>query len=262
MADSKIKIMEKGGQILEKALSQTVLSIKPGQSLAQINKVFEDYVVSQKAAPGFKLVEGYHWGTCINLNHGLVHGIPHPNIKIKIGDIITIDAGVFYQGYHTDKAVTFWLTPKGPSLDHPFLKPGLKALKKALLQIKPDASLKKVSKAIHNFIDSAGFTIIPQLGGHGVGRTLHEEPMILQFVDPSHKYPPLSLYQTLAVEVIYAQGRPEFVTASDGWTLKMKDKKLSGMFEETVAVGPSGPILLTTQSLDTICLTKVLSQGA
>ncbi len=254
-----LKIMQAGGQILESALIHTLKSLQPGQTLADINQTFEDYVVKHKAQPGFKLVPGYHWGTCINLNHGLVHGIPHPDIKIKTGDFITIDAGVFYQGYHTDKAVTILLSNQGPTLNHPFLQVGIKALKQALKQIKAGSSLRAVSSALYTSITSANLNVIPQLGGHGIGKNLHQEPMVLQFVDLNHQYPKLKTYQTLAIEVIYTAGSPQFTTEADGWTLSMKDKSLAGMFEETIAVGPTGPILLTTQSLNTICLTHVFS---
>ena len=254
-----LKIMQAGGQILESALIHTVKSLYPNQSLSEINRIFEDYVTKHNAQPGFKLVPGYKWGTWININHGLVHGIPHANLKIKIGDFITIDAGVFYQGYHTDKAITVLLTDHGPTLNHPFLQAGIKALKQAFKQIKPNRSLRYVSSALYDSITASKLRIIPQLGGHGIGRKLHQNPMVLQFVDPNHKYPKLQLYQTLAIEVIYTAGSPQFVTESDGWTLSMKDKSLAGMFEETIAVGPTGPIFVTTQSLNTICLNRILS---
>lgn len=255
----RLKIMQTGGQILESALIHTIKSLHPNQTLAEINRIFEDYVTKHNAQPGFKLVPGYKWGTCININHGLVHGIPHPDITIRTGDFITIDAGVFYQGYHTDKAITVLLTNHGPTLNHPFLQAGIKALKQALKQIKSNRSLRHVSAAIYDSITASQLHIIPQLGGHGIGSKLHQDPIVLQFFDPNHKYPKLKTYQTLAIEVIYTAGSPQFITESDGWTLSIKDKNLAGMFEETIAVGPDGPILLTTQSINTICLTHIFS---
>jgi len=253
MAD-RLELMRQGGIILDQALRALVEFIKPGLRLSEIDAFFESFIKQKGATAGFKTVDDWRWATCINLNHGLVHGVPSDKIRVKAGDLVTVDAGVLYRGFHTDKAVTFQLTETGVNFDLPFLRRGIKALRQAIGQVKAGASLAKISRTLESQINKGGYRIIPQLGGHGIGRRLHEEPMILQYYQPGLDYPTLKTGQTLAIEVIYTKGQPDYVTLDDGWTLEIKDKSLAAMFEETVAVTPKGYQLLTADSLGSTCL--------
>ncbi len=252
--DRKIEIMKIAGKILDEAMRYAASKAEPGMSLAQLNQMIESKIQQAGGYPGFKTVESYSWGSCINVNSGLVHGIPHEDVFIKLGDFITLDAGVLYENYHTDKAATFRLTENGPDYNHPFLQAGIKALRTTLKKVGPNVSLKEISRTIQNEIFSAGYKIIPELGGHGIGHHLHEEPMILQYVQPGIKYPHLRVGQTVAIEVIYAQGEVEMKEAADGWTLETADGKLGGMYEETVAVVEDGFLIITAESLERTCL--------
>ncbi len=252
--EEKLKIMRQAGKILDQAMRYAAQQTKPGMSLAQIDQMIESKIVESGGYPGFKTVSGYSWASCINLNAGLVHGIPHKNVYVQLGDIITLDAGVLYRDYHTDKAATFKLTEEGPSYDLPFLQAGIKALRATLKKVGPGVSLKEISRSIQNEIFAAGYKIIPELGGHGIGHQLHEEPMILQYVQPGIKYPRLEVGQTIAIEIIYAQGEPEMKEAADGWTLETVDGKLGGMYEETVAVTEDGFLIITADGMEKTCL--------
>ncbi len=250
----KIEIMKVGGKILDQAMRYAAGQTQPGMSLFDINQMFETKVSQAGGYPGFKTVANYQWGTCINVNSGLVHGIPHKSVYVKLGDVITIDGGVLYQDYHTDKAATFKLTADGPDYSLPFLQAGIKSLRSTLKKVGPNVSLKEISRSIQSQIFSYGYKIIPELGGHGIGHQLHQEPMILQYVQSGYKYSKLTPGQTIAIEIIYAQGDPEMKENQDGWTLETADGKLGGMYEETVAVVENGFLILTAENLEATCL--------
>ncbi len=251
---TKIKIMRQAGRILDEVLRQAVRQVKPGMSLWQIDQIIEAEILKRQASPGFKTVKGYNWASCLNINHGLVHGIPSKEVKVREGYLITIDAGVLFQGYHADKAVSFYLTEHGPSFKSKFLQAGIKALRLAINKVKAGGSIGEIAKALDQTISKYGYRVVPELSGHGLGRDLHEEPTVPQYYQAGYPYPSLAHDQTIAIEVIYTQGSPEFVTAKDGWTLETKDKKPAAMFEESVAATQDGYTLLTADSIEATCL--------
>ncbi len=244
--EEEIEIMREGGRRLARVFDQVLKEAKPGLKTKRLDEQAEALIKKEKGKPSFKMVPGYHWSTCININQGVVHGIPG-GYRLKEGDLLSLDAGIFYQRFHTDKATTIvvgsgkWLVKS-----EEFLEAGKRALEKAIEMVRPGNYLGQISKVIEEEIKKAGFSPVRALTGHGVGRKLHEEPQIPCFFEGEvEKTPKLKKGMTLAIEIIYNLGLPEVVLTSDGWTIKTKDGKIAGLFEETVAVTAGGPLVLT-----------------
>lgn len=237
----EIKIMREGGKRLAWVFKQ--LKIKPGMSLKEIDSLVEKLIEKQKGKPSFKTVEGYFWATCLNINQGVVHGVP-TNYRLKKGDMLSIDIGIFYKGFHTDKAETIRVGRKNQN--EKFLKTGRRALSKAVDAAQPGNRVGHISQAIEKEIEKYGFQPIRALVGHGVGKKLHESPQIPCFlkgeITETEKLKP---GMVLAIEVIYTQRKHKVVVNDDGWTVETADGKSAGLFEDTVAVTKKGPLVLT-----------------
>lgn len=246
---AEIEIMKKGGLILKTALEKTLAAVKPGVLVSDLDKLVEEEIIRLGGEPGFKRVEGYHWTTCFSINEDVVHGIPTKRV-IKEGDVVGIDMGVFYKGFNTDTSWTVLVNTtnnKEQSKEKEFLEVGEKALEEAIKQAKPGNKITDISKAIDDIISEAGYSPVKALTGHGVGKDLHEDPMIPCFFDKRavKRSPVICAGMVLAVEVIYNLGSSDLILANDGWTIKTKDGKISGLFEKTVAVTTNGHLILT-----------------
>jgi len=245
----EVKIMDKSGKILATVLAQVMEAAKPGVSEIELDIMAEKLIREMGGEPGFQKVPGYHNTICISTNDVVVHGIPTEYI-LKKGDIVGVDCGVYLDGFHTDMSDS--IIVGGEKEADPknvlFLQTGKKALLKAIQQVKPGNHVGDISQTIQSIVEGAGYSIVRNLVGHGVGRELHEEPEIPGFIRGSvAKTPLLRPGMTIAVEIIYNMGKKEVVYAggSDEWTIKTKDGSLSGLFERTVLVTEKGHKVLT-----------------
>lgn len=241
---TEIKIMEAGGEKLGRVKNALKAAVKPGVTAAEIEELAIKLIKNEGAEASFKKVPGYHWATCISVNEGLVHGIPVKELVFKKGDIVSIDVGIYFKGFHTDTSISVGIDE---SLENrKFLNVGQETLNKAIKKAVAGNHIYDISKVIEESIEAAGYTTIKALVGHGVGRELHEDPQIPCFlpgrVEDSPKIVP---GMVLAIEVMYAQGSDKVEIAEDGWTIRMRDGKISGLFEDTVAVTEKGPVVLT-----------------
>ena len=245
---NQIRVMKEGGKRLSWVLDQILKEVKPQVALWQLDKLAENLIKKQGGQPSFKMVPGYHWTTCIDINEGVVHGIPG-KYRLKENDLVSVDIGMFYQGLHTDMARTLRVRTQNSKLktqNDKFIKVGKEALRKAISVAKVGNRVGHISQAMEGEIRKAGFSPIEVLTGHGIGRKLHEEPQIPCFLSEKLKKTPLLRKgMVLAVEVIYAQGKPEVILSHDGWTIKTADGKLAGLFEKTIVVGQGQPLVLT-----------------
>ena len=242
--DEEIKIMAEGGAKLARVKNALAKAVAPGVSAAEIDAMAFDLIKKEGAEVSFNKVPGYHWATCINVNEGLVHGIPVKSLVFKSGDIVSVDVGVYYKGFHTDTSVTVGLDL--PPEKTKFLNIGKSALANAISKAKVGNYLYQISEAIENAIEGAGYSTIKALVGHGVGRELHEDPQVPCFVPGKVEDSPiLKPGMVLAIEVMYALGRDAVEVLEDGWTIGMRDGKISALFEESVAVTNKGPKVLT-----------------
>jgi methionyl aminopeptidase len=246
-SEKEIEIMKTGGKILSDVMWELVKNVKAGVSELELDALAEKLIRQKGGEPGFKRVDGYKYTICISTNDVVVHGIP-TDYKFKEGDIVGIDCGVYYQGFHTDMSETGRVGEKikNDSIDE-FLFTGKDALLKGIEEAKIGNNIGNISKSIQDIVEGKGYSIVRSLVGHGVGRDLHEEPEVPGYlIDTIEETPKLTEGMVIAIEVIYNMGDSELVYANkDGWTLKTKDGSLSGLFERTVAITTNGPLVLT-----------------
>lgn len=242
--DEEIKIMAEGGKKLARVKNALAGAVKVGVKASEIEDLAVKLIKDEGAECSFKLVPGYKWATCITVNEGLVHGIPHAGIVFKEGDLVSIDVGVYYKGFHTDTSISVGLNLSREAKK--FLSLGAETLNKAIKQAKVGNHIFDISKAIESSVEGAGYTTIKALVGHGVGRELHEDPQIPCFIPGRvEDSPVIKPGMVLAVEVMYAQGSDKVEVAEDEWTIRMRDGKISALFEDSVAVTQKGPLVLT-----------------
>ena len=240
----EMEIMAEGGARLRRVKNALASAVKIGVSALDIENLAMKLINEEGALPSFTKVENYRWATCISVNEGIVHGIPKKETIFKKGDLVSVDVGIFYKGFHTDTSISVGLdlTPENAR----FFETGRTALKKAIREAKPGKYIFDISKAIEDTITGAGYTPLRALVGHGVGRELHEEPQIPCFVpDGTSRGPKIVPGMVLAIEVMYTQGKSDIGVTEDGWTIVMRDGKISALFEETVCVTTKGPQVIT-----------------
>ena len=246
----EIEKMREGGAILSKVLREVLNSIKPGVSEIEIDQLAEKLIFQNGAEPGFKKVPGYNYSICVSTNDVVVHGIP-TEYKFKEGDVVGIDCGVFYKGFHTDMAETIVVNSeklKVESLEiDRFLETGKKALNAGIKNAIAGNRIGHISQAIEEIVVGSGYSVVKTLVGHGVGRELHEDPEVPGYLATRlEKTPVLKAGMTIAVEVIYNMGADEVMyKGDDNWTIATGDESLAGLFERTIAITDGQPLILT-----------------
>ncbi|KKU88822.1 MAG: Methionine aminopeptidase [Microgenomates group bacterium GW2011_GWF2_47_9] len=241
--------MKEGGAILGAVRSKLYSFVEVGVTPLEIEEKARALIKEYGGEPSFTKVPGYHHVTCVNLNSGIVHGLPVSDVPFVDGDLVTVDCGVYFKGFHTDAAFSKVVGTSTPAKDK-FLAAGLASLKSALSVIKPGSRIGDISLATQTVLENAGYYPTRELTGHGIGRELHEEPMIPNLLSvPIESTPELVLGQTLAIENIYADVKPRLSLEKDGWTINVINGKLSAVFEETVQVTEGGCSILTTPTL-------------
>jgi methionyl aminopeptidase len=242
--EAEMKIMAEGGAKLACVKKALAKAIKPGVSAWDIEELANDLIEKEGAYPSFKKVPNYKWATCVNVNDGVVHGIPKKTTVFKEDDVISVDVGIYYKGFHTDTAISICLSDRSDLKN--FLAAGKKADLEGIKQVKKGKTIGDISRAIEKRLFANNLKPIWSLTGHGVGKELHEQPYIPNFQseDASQKLV-IGEGFVLAVEVMFTTGDGELKQDNDGWTLRTKDAKIAGLWEETVAVTANGPIVIT-----------------
>lgn len=241
--EMELDLMRKSGRISAQALKKVLGSVKEGVSLRELNKIAEKEILRLDGKHSFKTVPGYLWGTCLNMSGEVVHGIPR-DIVLQAGDILKVDLGAIYKGWHTDTAWTVMVGEEGDPEKKRFLEVGQEALWRAINQAVEGNRVGDISFAMQQVIERAGYSVVKNLAGHGVGRSGHEEPEVPTYGQPGSGLV-LKKGMTLAVEVIYAAGRGEIYQKDDGWTLATRDGSLGGLFEMSLIVGDRKAEVLT-----------------
>ncbi len=255
--EEEIGIMAEGGKILSEIVKSTLKKVKPGVSTLEIDQWIEREILKKGGESSFKKVPNYFWTTCTGLNDEVVHSIPKKDKIVKEGDLVKIDAGIYWKGFHNDTSWTIQIPFSKPSVEEraseslgmKFLEVGRHALREAIKIAKPGKRIGDISLKIQETIEEKGFSPVKVLTGHGIGRELHEDPLIPCILKGKiENTPELLPGMTLAIEVIYALGSPDLVMESDNWTISTEDGKISGLFEETIALTKNGPLILTAIS--------------
>ncbi len=245
----EIASMRVGGRKLGLILKELLAMSTVGVNLLDLEKHAKKRVQEEGGQSSFTTVEGYPFVTCLCINEEVVHGMPR-NYVLRNGDILTIDIGMIYEGLHTDTASSICIGMIDDKKEL-FLKTGEIALGKAIEIAIAEKRVGDISKAIQTTIEGSGYHVVADLTGHGVGRVLHEEPMIPEYVRGDIvKTPLLVSGMTLAIEVIYAMGQGSILYKSDdGWTLESKDRSLTATFEHTIAIGDEKSEVLTEREI-------------
>jgi len=242
----EIDLVRQSGQITANALKVVLPRVAPGISTLELDNLIEKTITDAGAKPSFKMEKGYSWTTCMCVNDCVVHAVP-TKYKLQEGDRLGIDLGSFYKGFHSDASWTVLVGEKYDPAVKKFLGVGEKTLALAIKQCIPGNHIGHISKTIQNNVETAGYSCVKQLVGHGVGKMLHEDPEVPCFLRGKiENTPEIKVGMVLAVEVIYNMGKSEVVyQGDDGWTIVTRDGSVSGLFEHTVAITQKGPEILT-----------------
>lgn len=240
---SELQIMREAGRIVAETHRLLKQAIEPGITTQELDAIAENYIRSQGAVPSFKGYNGFPSSVCSSVNDELVHGFPGLR-KLNKGDIISLDVGAQFQGYHGDSA---WTYPVGEVQDESvqrLLDIGEKSLYAGIELVKPDVRLFTISHAIQQVIEAAGFSVVREYVGHGIGTKLHEEPNIPNYGIPD-RGPRLKPGMVLAIEPMLNIGDRFVRTLEDNWTVVTRDESWCAHFEHTVAVTEDGFEILT-----------------
>jgi methionyl aminopeptidase len=239
---SEIEQMAGAGRIVADALALIGENIRLGITTAELDRLADEFIRSQGGVPTFKGYRGYPAATCLSPNAMVVHGIPG-EYSLEEGDILSADVGVTLGGFVADSAATFPVGEISAEAER-LLAACSAALDAGIEKCAPDNRLSDVSHAIQVVAEEAGFSVVRELSGHGVGRSMHEDPQIPNFGEPG-RGPSLVEGMTLAIEPMIAVGGPEIFVHDDRWSISTKDGSLAAHFEHTVAVTATGPQILT-----------------
>lgn len=241
---NEIDIMREAGKIVAGALEAIRKAIAPGITTAELDKIAEDYIRSKGAIPSFKGYQGFPASICASVNAQVIHGIPGPTV-LKEGDIISIDIGAIYNGYHGDAARTYPVGAVSPNALK-LIKVTEESFYKGLEFAREGYRLSDISHAIQTYVEGHGYSVVKAFVGHGIGQQMHEDPQVPNFGRPG-RGPRLRAGMTLAIEPMVNEGTDEVVTLDDRWTVVTKDGSLSAHYENTIAITSDEPIILTVE---------------
>jgi methionyl aminopeptidase len=238
----EIELMKAAGAIAAEAHKLVEQAVRPGVTTGELDRIVRRHFEKNGAEPSFLGYMGYPATINASVNDEIVHGIPGER-SLKEGDIVSIDLGCKYKGYHSDCAKTFAvgsITKEAQRL----IEVTEQSFYAGIKQFQEGKRLCNISAAVQETAEAAGFSVVRELVGHGIGRSLHEEPNVPNFVS-RHKGPRLEVGMVLAIEPMINYGAKETYTRIDGWTVCTKDGSLSAHYEHTVALTENGPVILT-----------------
>lgn len=239
----ELSIMRKAGKISQTALRLAGEAVQPGTSTWELDKIVHSYITKMGATPSFLHYNGFPASACISVNDVVIHGIPRKETILKRGDIVSIDVGACYKGFHGDNAWTFpcgEISKEAQAL----LDATEQALFKGIGQARPGNRLGDIGSTVQGYVEARNYSVVREFVGHGVGAKLHEDPSVPNYGTPGRGVR-LQAGMTIAIEPMINLGRKEIEVLKDGWTTVTKDHSLSAHFEHTVAITPDGPVILT-----------------
>lgn len=242
-ADNELEYMREAGKIVALAHQAVKDAIKAGISTKQINEIVENVIMEHDAYPSFKNLYGFPAATCVSVNNVLVHGIPDDTV-LQDGDIVSVDIGACYHGYHGDSAWTYAVGNVSKEVQT-LLHISEESLYEGLKQAKAGNHLTDISHAIGEFVYRHGFSVPRDYAGHGIGTSVHEDPTVPNFGPAGHGIL-LKEGMTLAIEPMVLAGRPKTKVLADGWGVISKDGSLSAHYEHTIVITKNGYEILTT----------------
>lgn len=239
--------MRQASRIVATVLKEITERVQPGMTTAHLDAYAEQRIREMGATPSFKGYHGFPASICASINEEVVHGIPNSKKVIRKGDVVKIDTGAYYDGFHGDSCITIAVGEVSPAAAK-LIRVAEETLFKGIEQVKAGEFLLDIAGAIQDHAEANGFKIVEDFTGHGVGRNLHEEPSVFNF--RTHELPNIKLKagMTLAIEPILNAGSKHTRTLADRWTVVTVDRSLSAQFEHTVLVTETGYEILTDRT--------------
>jgi methionyl aminopeptidase len=238
----ELALMQHAGQVVGQTLEELAKYVRPGVTSGELDKIAEDFIRAKGCEPAFKGLYGFPGSICISFNEEVVHGIPGKRV-LKEGDIVSFDVGATYKGWNGDGAATFPVGKVSAQAEK-LLKVTKEATIIGIKQMRMGCHLFDISSAIHDYVESHGFSVVTQYVGHGIGRKVHEDPQVPNFRQPTRGMS-LRRGMCLAIEPMVNIGTYETVVKEDKWTVVTKDGELSCHFEHSAAVTDGDPLILT-----------------
>lgn len=246
-SETEIAIMRQSAAIVATVLKEISELVEPGMTTADLDAHAEKRIREMGATPSFKGYHGFPASICASINNEVVHGIPNRRKVIRAGDVLKVDTGAFFEGFHGDSCITIGVKKVKPEAAK-LIRVAEETLYKGIEQVKAGNTLLDIAGAVQDHAEANGFKIVEDFTGHGVGRNLHEEPSVFNF--RTHQMPNVKLRagMTLAIEPILNVGSKHTRTLADRWTVVTLDRSLSAQFEHTVLVTEDGYEILTDRS--------------
>lgn len=238
----EIEIIKENGKIVADTLRFLGDRIRPGMRTEELDRLAEKFIRDHKAVPAFKGYRGFPRNICVSINNQVVHGIPGQRI-VSEGELVSVDLGVFKNGYYADGAFTFSLGQVGSEAQK-LMQVTYVALNRGIQAAVEGRNLSDISHAIQSYVEQNGFSVVRDLVGHGIGKQMHEEPQVPNFGKPGEG-PVLKKGMVLAIEPMVNSGSFEIKTLDDNWTVVTADGSLSAHFEHTIAITENGALILT-----------------
>lgn len=239
----ELKVMREACRISAEALKLAGSAVEPGVTTAELDRIAEKYILSQGAVPNFKNYQGYPATACISINNEVIHGIPSKKRVIKAGDIVSIDLGAKFEGYHGDNAATFACGDISAEAKR-LMDTTRESLYEGIAAAVSGGRLGDIGAAIQQYVEQRGYSVVRKFVGHGVGTELHEAPEVPNFGTRGRGIR-LMPGMTLAIEPMINAGHYDVKVMPDGWTVLTKDGSLSAHFEHTIVITPDGPQIMT-----------------
>lgn len=241
-SSQEIEIIRANGRIVAQTLLMLEKAVIPGITTLALDRMAEQFIRDHQAVPSFKGYHGFPNSVCCSVNEQVVHGIPNAK-KLQEGDIITLDVGVYKDGYHGDSAITIAVGNISTEAEQ-LMKVTQKALYLGIQQAQPGARLGDIGHTIESLAKKYGYGVVREYTGHGVGRELHEAPHVLHY-GKANTGVRLKVGMVFTIEPMITMGSHEITIKRDGWTAITKDKSLCAQFEHTITITPNGPDILT-----------------
>lgn len=239
---AEIEVMREAGRITARALDAVSSAVRPGATTADLDAIAEDVIVKAGARPAFKGYHGFPATLCTSVNDQVVHGIPGGRV-LKEGEIVSVDCGAIVDGYYGDSARTFPVGQVSAAANR-LMDVTKRSLEAGIARCRPGMRLYDVSAAVQEVAEAAGFSVVREYVGHGIGRSMHEDPQVPNY-GKAGTGPTLRTGMVLAIEPMINAGAADVRSLDDGWTVVTLDGAMSAHFEHTVAVTEDGPLVLT-----------------
>lgn len=240
----EIEKMRVAGRVVREVLELVRGLVKPGVTTLDLEKAAEERILALGAKPAFKGYHGFPCCLCTSINNEVVHGIPSAKRVLKEGDIVSVDCGSIVDGYYGDSAITVPVGEKINPDTAKLLRVTEESLKAAIAVVRPGATLGDVGSAVQTVVEAAGFSVVRDFVGHGIGSKMHEDPQVPNFGKAGYGMK-LKAGMVIAIEPMVNAGKPEVQVLDDGWTAVTADGSMSAHFEHTVAVIAGGARVLT-----------------